>query len=59
MGKITMATIPGPAPLACPKCGNTSTYKPNTSNGSSVVTCVKCKKNFRIEVRNGQIYGVS
>jgi len=54
-----MATIPGPAPLACPKCGNTSTYKLNTSSGSSVVTCVKCKKNFRIEVRNGQIYGVS
>ncbi len=54
-----MATIPGPTVLSCPKCGSTGTYKPNTSNGASVVTCKSCHKNFRIEVRNGQIYRTS
>lgn len=54
-----MAVIPAPAPLACPKCGNTPNHKPNSSNGSTVVICVKWRKNSRIEVRNEQIYRVS
>lgn len=48
-----------PAVIACPHCGNSSTYKPNTSNGSTTVTCVECHKDFQIETRSGQVHGTS
>ena len=51
-----MASIPGPATVSCPKCGSGGTYKPNTSNGATVATCNSCRKNFRIEIRDGKIF---
>jgi transcription elongation factor Elf1 len=51
-----MAEIPRPVPVSCPQCGSTGTYKPNTSNGTTIVTCRNCHKNFGIEIRNGQVF---
>ena len=54
-----MAMTPALPPLAGSKCGNTSTYKLNTSKGSTLITCVNGRNKFRIEVTDGRIYGVS
>lgn len=41
----------------CPKCGAVGTYKITLSNGTIGLSCTKCRKSFRAEVRLSQFTG--
>jgi hypothetical protein len=48
----------GTVVLFCPQCGKPSTYELRNRSASQVVTCLHCRKAFRIEIRNGQVRGI-
>lgn len=41
--------------VPCPGCGATATHPVGVSNGSSPAHCRKCRKSFRIYMKNGQV----
>jgi transposase-like protein len=41
----------------CPQCGTVHTYRITMQNGSQVLSCQKCHKNFSAQVQHGQFTG--
>ena len=41
----------------CPKCGAVGTYRITMQNGSQVICCNSCRKNFHAHVHHGQFTG--
>jgi len=41
--------------VSCPGCGSSATHNVGVSNGSSPAQCKKCRKSFRIYMKQGQV----
>lgn len=44
--------------VSCPHCGAQGSQPLRGNNAAIVVSCRQCHKNFKIEIRNGQVIGV-
>jgi len=45
--------------VACPNCGKAGTYTIRNTDGKQAEGCRHCGRNFYIDLRGGQVTGVS